>query len=44
MRERAYEAATNILENHTPFPLPDGAAQILREIVIEFDKEQGLKK
>jgi len=44
MRERAYEAAANILENHKPYPLPDGAAEILREIVIEFDKQQGLKK
>jgi trimethylamine--corrinoid protein Co-methyltransferase len=44
MRERAYATAVNILENHTPFPLPDGAAQILKEIVNEFDKEQGLKK
>ena len=34
----------NIIENHTPYPLPEGAAEILREIVIEFDKEQGLKK
>jgi trimethylamine--corrinoid protein Co-methyltransferase len=44
MRERAYEAAINILENHKPCPLPEGAAEILRAMVIEFDKEQGLKK
>jgi trimethylamine--corrinoid protein Co-methyltransferase len=44
MRERAYEAAVNILENHKPCPLPEGAAEILRAMVIEFDKEQGLKK
>ena len=43
MRERAYEAAADILENHEPYPLPEGAAETLREMVIEFDKEQGLK-
>ena len=43
MSERAYEAAAKILEEHQPHPLPDGAAETLREMVIEFDKEQGLK-
>ena len=44
MRERAYEAAATILENHKPYLLPDGAAASIRERVIEFDKEQGLQK
>jgi trimethylamine--corrinoid protein Co-methyltransferase len=44
MRERAYEAAVNTLETHQPYPLPEGAAEMLREIVIEFDKEEGVKK
>ena len=43
MGERAYEAAVKIIEDHKPHPLPEGAAEILREMVIEFDKEQGLK-
>ena len=37
----AYEAAAKILAEHQPHPLPDGAAGALREIVDEFDKEQG---
>ena len=40
--ERAYAAAAKILEEHQPHPLPDGVAEILREMVTEFDKEQGL--
>jgi trimethylamine--corrinoid protein Co-methyltransferase len=43
MTERAYAAAAKILEEHQPHPLPDGAADTLREIVDEFDKEQALK-
>jgi trimethylamine--corrinoid protein Co-methyltransferase len=41
--ERAYTAAAKIIEEHQPHPLPDGAGEILREMVTEFDKEQGLK-
>jgi trimethylamine--corrinoid protein Co-methyltransferase len=44
MIERAYEAATKILAEHQPHPLPDGTADILREIVDEFEKEQGVGK
>ncbi len=40
---RAYAAAEKIIEEHQPHPLPDGTGKILREMVIEFDKEQGLK-
>ncbi len=43
MSKRAYEAAVKIIEDHKPHPLPEGAAGILREMVIAFDKEQGLK-
>jgi len=43
MRERAYETAAEILENHQPYPLPEGAAELIRKRVIEFDKELGLK-
>ncbi len=43
MIERAYAAAEKIIEEHQPHPLPVGAGEILREMVIEFDKEQGLE-
>jgi hypothetical protein len=43
MTERGYEAAAKVLEEHQPHPLPVGAGEILREMVIEFDKEQGLE-
>lgn len=32
---RAYERAIHILENHQPDPLPDGAAEIMSDIVNE---------
>ncbi len=41
MTDRAYEAAVKIIEDHQPHPLPDGAAETMREIVMEFEKEQG---
>jgi trimethylamine--corrinoid protein Co-methyltransferase len=41
--DRAYEAAAKIIEEHQPHPLPDGAAETMREIVMEFEKEPGLK-
>jgi len=44
MRERAYEAAAQILESHEPHPLPDGAAETMKELVSEFDREQGKNK
>jgi trimethylamine--corrinoid protein Co-methyltransferase len=43
MTDRAYEAAAKIIEEHQPHPLPDGAAETMREIVVEFEKEQGGK-
>ena len=39
MRERAYKAALDILENYDPYPLPEGAAQTMSEIIKEFEKE-----
>ena len=42
MSERAYEAALKIIAEHKPHPLPEGAAGILREMVIEFEREQEL--
>jgi trimethylamine:corrinoid methyltransferase-like protein len=44
MTERAYEAVAKILEEHQPHPLPDGAGKTSREMVNEFEKEQGAKK
>jgi trimethylamine--corrinoid protein Co-methyltransferase len=43
MRDRAYQAAAKIIEEHQAHPLPDGAAETMREIVMEFEKEQGVK-
>lgn len=40
--ERAYEAAISILENHKPDPLPAGAAEKIRRIVEEAEKEYGI--
>ncbi|MCP4691231.1 MAG: Trimethylamine methyltransferase MttB [Desulfobacterales bacterium] len=42
MLERAYAAAMDIMENHTPRPLPSGASEEIRRIVEEFEAE--LKK
>ncbi len=42
IRERAYEAAIDILNNHKPIPLPEGTPETMREIVEEFENE--LKK
>jgi trimethylamine--corrinoid protein Co-methyltransferase len=42
IRERAYKAAVDILNNHKPMPLPEGAPETMQEIVEEFENE--LKK
>ena len=39
MRERAYEAAIDIIQNHQPLPLPEGAPETMDDIVKEFEKE-----
>ncbi|MBT8368392.1 MAG: hypothetical protein KJP23_27175 [Deltaproteobacteria bacterium] len=44
MTARAYEVALKILQTHKPYPLPEGAAETMREIVIEFEKEMKLDK
>ena len=44
MRERAYEMAIHILENHRPMPLVPGAAESMRDIVLEFEKELKCKQ
>ncbi|MBW2657319.1 MAG: trimethylamine methyltransferase family protein, partial [Deltaproteobacteria bacterium] len=44
MRERAYEAAIDIIQNHKPYPLPEGAPETMDEIVREFEKELGIDK
>jgi trimethylamine--corrinoid protein Co-methyltransferase len=42
MRERAYGAAIDIIQNHKPYPLPEGAPETMDEIVKEFEKELGI--
>ena len=42
MRERAYESAIDIIQNHEPYPLPEGAPEAMDEIVKEFEKELGI--
>jgi len=42
IRDRAYEKAIEILENHEPYPLPGNAAETMKEIIDEYEKE--LKK
>jgi trimethylamine--corrinoid protein Co-methyltransferase len=42
MRERAYEAAIEIIQNHKPFPLPVGASETMDDIIKEFEKELGI--
>ncbi len=42
MRERAYEAAIDIIQNHKPYPLPVGASETMDEIIKEFEKELGI--
>jgi trimethylamine--corrinoid protein Co-methyltransferase len=44
MDERAYEAAIGIIQNHEPYPLPEGAPATMDEIVKEFEKELGITK
>ena len=39
--QRAYEKAIDILENHKPDPLPDGAAETIRSIVKGAEDEIG---
>jgi len=42
MDERAYEVAIGIIQNHEPYPLPEGAPATMDEIVKEFEKELGI--
>jgi trimethylamine--corrinoid protein Co-methyltransferase len=44
MRERAYETAINIIQNHKPNLLPEGAPNTMDEIVKEFEEELGINK
>lgn len=43
LTERAYEEAKRILENHKSDPIPNGAAETMREIVAGAEEEYGLK-
>jgi trimethylamine--corrinoid protein Co-methyltransferase len=44
MTEWAYAAAAKIIEEHQPLPLPDGATESIKELVSEFEREQGQKQ
>jgi trimethylamine--corrinoid protein Co-methyltransferase len=44
MRERAYEAAIDIIQHHEPYPLPEGVPETMDEIVKEFEKELGIAR
>ena len=35
-------AANDIIQNHQPFPLPEGALETMEDIVKEFEKELGI--
>jgi len=39
IRERAYENAIDILENHEPYALPEGAPEAMSEIVNAFEDQ-----
>ena len=39
VRDRAYEKAIEILENHEPPTLPGNASEAMKEIVDEFEME-----
>ena len=42
MYERAREKAAELLSNHKPRALPEGAADRMREIVVSYEKEKGI--
>jgi trimethylamine--corrinoid protein Co-methyltransferase len=44
MCEKAYGVAIDIIQNHQPYPLPEGAPETMDEIVREFEKELGIVK
>jgi trimethylamine:corrinoid methyltransferase-like protein len=39
LSDQAYETAMDILQNHQPCALPNGASESMCEIVNEFEKE-----
>lgn len=39
IQEKAYAAAIDILKNHRPMPLPEGAAEDMEKIVKNYEKE-----
>jgi trimethylamine:corrinoid methyltransferase-like protein len=42
MYERAREKAAELLSNHKPKALTDGAAERMRNIVASYEKEKGV--
>ena len=43
MTDRAYEEANKILQNYQPDPLPAAISERIKEIVLEAEKEYGLR-
>lgn len=39
LNERAYAKAADIIANHTPLPLPPGAAEMISQTIAEFEAE-----
>lgn len=44
LSERGYEKAKQILETHTPAPLPAGAEAEMRSLISEYEKELKIKR
>ena len=44
LTECAYEKARNIIENHEPEPLPEGAAESMQAIMAEYKAELGISQ
>ena len=44
MRDRAYGASIDIIQNHRPYPIPEVVPEAMDEIVKEFEKVLGIAK
>jgi len=44
LTDRAYEKVEGILESHQPFPLPDDVQKTLRLIILEHERDNGLRE
>ena len=44
LTECAYEKARDVIENHNPKPLPEGASAAMQEITAEYEAELGIRQ